>query len=103
MSRKRIALDQLESHWISTVKLGHEIEPIDKTIDLLSMVIGVDRPAGPSSGGPYETLVFPGQEGDAGLLIEVDGERYHTEDEAKAGHTRFVTKYREAESCSNGK
>lgn len=69
---RRVAEDTIGPYWISTVWLG------------------IDHSWGESNPLIFETMVFPVADGERDML-EIDMERYSTEEEAIAGHARFVT------------
>jgi len=62
--------------------------------------LGLDHSFGTGPPVLFETLVFtktawndprPRDDPEHKTLMEIDGRRYHTEEEAKAGHEEFVT------------
>jgi hypothetical protein len=83
---------ELEAVAVSTVELDN---PITGLFDIIIDTADEDRIGGPASGRRFETLVFPLEawHGDE-MLIEIDGQRYDTLEEAKAGHLALVEKWR---------
>ena len=69
---RRVAEDTIGSYWVSTVWLG------------------IDHSWGEGPPLIFETMVFPVADGEPHLM-DIDCERYTTENEAIEGHARFVT------------
>ena len=100
MGAQVIEQTQLEKVWVSTVDITFTrlVDSILETVAPILVPEGLDNPGAQTRATEfhYETMVFPSDDGDGPSdWGELDCERYHDLDEARAGHLRMVEKWKE--------
>jgi len=78
---------------VSTVRLSEMVKGIDQMIGTASKLIG-DRHADLLIQGDYETMVFRcDPDGGVSDMMDIDMQRYDTEEEAIKGHEEMVQRW----------